>query len=69
MNTYLCNIGQDLSKKIPATQNPLLKGEYSVNPEGARFHLQPVNLNQVASVLVKFKASMGFGNDCVANHF
>ena len=29
MNTYFCNIGQDLSKKIPATPNPLLEGKYS----------------------------------------
>ena len=69
MNTYFCNIGQDLSKKIPATQNPLLKGEYPVNPEGTKFHFQPVNSNQVASVLGKFKTSMGFGTDCIANHF
>ena len=69
MNTYFCNIGQGLSKKIPATQNPRLKGEYLVNPEGTRFHLQPVNSNQVASVLGKFKTSMGFGTDCIANHF
>ena len=69
MNTYFCNIGQDLNKKIPATQNPLLEGKYSVNPEGTTFHFQPVNSNQVASVLGKFKTSMGFGTDCIANHF
>ena len=69
MNTYFCNIGQDLSKKIPATQNPLLEGKYSVNPEGTTFHFQPVNSNQVANVLGKFKTSMGFGTDCIANHF
>ena len=69
MNTYFCNIGQDLSKKIPATQNPLLEGKYSVNPEGTRFHFQPVNSNHVASVLGKFKTSMCFGTDCIANHF
>ena len=69
MNTYFCNIGQNLSKKIPATQNPLLEGKYSVNPEGTRFHFQPINSNHVASVLGKFKTSMGFGTDCMANHF
>ena len=67
MNTYFCNIGQDLSKKTPATLNPLLKGEYPVNPEGTRFHFQPVNSNQVASVLGKFKSSMGFGTECILN--
>ena len=69
MNTYFCNICQDLSKKILATQNPLLVGKYSVNPEGTRSLFQPVNSNQVASVLGKFKTSMGFGTDCIANHF
>ena len=69
MNTYFCNIGQDLSKKIPATPNPLLEGKYSVNPEGTTFHFQPVNSNQVSCVLGKFKTSMGFGTDCIANHF
>ena len=69
MNTYFRNISQDLSKKIPATQNPLLEGKYSVNPEGTTFRFQQVNSNQVASVLGKFKTSMGFGTDCIANHF
>ena len=69
LNTYFCNIGQELSKKIPATPNPLLEGKYSVNPEGTMFHFQPVNSNQVACVLGKFKTSMGFGTDCIANHF
>ena len=69
MNTYFGNIGQNLSKKIPATQNPLLEGKYSVNPEGTRFHFQLVNSNHVTSVLGKFKTSMGFGTDCIGNHF
>ena len=69
MNTYFCNIGQDLSDKIPSTQNPLLEGKYSINPEATRFHFQPVNSHQLASVLGKFKTSMGFGTDCIANHF
>ena len=69
MNTHLCNIGQDLSKKIPATQNPLLEGKYSVNPEGTRFRFQPVNSNHITSVFGKFKTSMVFGTDCIANHF
>ena len=29
MNKYFCNIGEDLSKKIPATRNPLLEGKHS----------------------------------------
>ena len=33
------------------------------------FHFQPVNSNQVASVLGKVKTSMGFGTDCIANRF
>ena len=69
MNIYFCNIGEDVSKRIPATQNPLLEGKYSVNPEGRQFHFQPVNTHQVANVLGKFKTSMGFGTDCIANLF
>ena len=31
---FFCDIGKKLSNKIPATLNPLLENEYSVNKEG-----------------------------------
>ena len=31
MNQYFCSIGQKLSEKIPYAENPLLRGEFSLN--------------------------------------
>ena len=33
MNEYFYSVGKDLAKKIEYTPNPLLSGDYNVNPE------------------------------------
>ena len=38
MHDFFCDISKKLSDKIPATLNPLLANEYSVNKENSKFH-------------------------------
>ena len=60
MNDFFCNIGKNLSDKLPQTENPLLEGRFSVNEHNLRFEFQAVNIAQVEKVFGKFKKSLGF---------
>ena len=66
---FFCDIGKKLSDKIPATLNPLLPNEYSVNKQNSNFHFTPVDTRQVEKVFGKFKSSMGAGPDGIPNFF
>ena len=69
MNDFFCDIGKVLSDKMPATSNPLLTHEYSVNKVNSKFQFTPVDTRQVGKVFGKFKSSMGSGPDGIANFF
>ena len=69
MNDFFCNIGKNFSDKLPQTENPLLESRFSVNKHNLRFEFQAVNIAQVEKVFGKFKKSLGFGTDGIANHF
>ena len=69
MNDFFCNIGKNLSDKLPQTENPLLESRFSVNEHNLRFEFQTINIAQVEKVFGKFKKSLGFGTDGIANHF
>ena len=66
---FFCDIGKKHSDKIPATFNPLLANEYSVNKQNSKFHFTTVDTRQVEKVFGKFKSSMGSGPDGIANFF
>ena len=66
---FVCDIGKKLSDKIPATLNPLLPNEYSVNKQNSNFHFTPVDTRQVEKVFGKAKSSMGSGPDGIPNFF
>ena len=40
MNEYFCSVGKDLAKKIEYAHNPLLSGDYNVNPEEKCFRFK-----------------------------
>ena len=42
MNDNICKIGSKLSSKIPNIENQLFNGEYSINENHERFHLQMI---------------------------
>ena len=66
---FFCNIGKNLSDKLPQTENPLLETRFSVNEHSLRFEFQTVNIAQVEKVFGKFKTSLGFGTDGIATPF
>ena len=69
MNDFYCNIGKNISDKLPQTENPLLESRFSVYKHTMRFEVQAVNIAQVEKVFGKFKNSLGFGTDGIASHF
>ena len=69
MNDFFCNIGRNLSDKLPQTENTLLESRLSANDHNLRFEFQAVKIAQVEKVFGKFKNSLGFGTDGIANHF
>ena len=69
MNEFFCNVGSELCKDIPDTENGLLKGEYAINPTNATFSLSPVVSKQVSLAMNKLKTSNGFGLDEISSFF
>ena len=69
MNDFFCNIGENLSSKIPDTANPLVSGDYSVNNESARFEFQMISPENLVNIMTKFKKSYGFGVDGISSFF
>ena len=69
MNNFFCDIGENLSDKIPEASNPLLSNEYEVNPKSLKFHFEPVSIPQIERVFGKFDTSKGSGPDGLANFF
>ena len=55
MNDFFCNIGKNLSDKLPQTENPLLESRFSVNEHTLRFEFQTVNIPKVEKVFGNFK--------------
>ena len=64
---FFCNVGNELCKDIPDTDNGLLKGEYTINPTNATFIFSPVVSKQVILAMNKFKTSNGFGLDEISS--
>ena len=69
MNQCFCNVGDELSKDIPDTENSLLQGEHTINPSNATFIFEPVVSEQVALAMNKIKTSHGFALDEISSFF
>ena len=69
MNQYFYSIGQDLSKKIPHAENPLLRGDYSLNKNATRFQFRVITLADLLKAMQKFKVSKSFGVDGISSYF
>ena len=62
MNDFFCNIGKNLSDKLPQTENALLESRFSVNEHNLRFEFQAVNIAQVEKVFCNiFNLSIATG--------
>ena len=69
MNHFFCNIGKDLSAKIPATKNPLLNGDFGDKIVSSSFSFSPLNKEKVLKAFSKVKTSNGFGTDMISSFF
>ena len=61
MNQYFCTIGQKLSEKIPHAENPLLRGDVSLNKNSNRFQFRAITPADFMKAMQKFKVSKSFG--------
>ena len=52
MNEYLCSVGEDLAEKIEHAPNPLLSGDYNVNPEEKCFRFKTIDVRNIRGASV-----------------
>ena len=69
MNQFFCNIGINVSKDIPSTENHLLQDKYHINKERACFNFRTFYTAHIEKVLGMFTTSAGFGADGIASQF
>ena len=66
MNSFFCNVGDQLSNAIPNVKNSLLEGSINVN---LSFLFSPILLQQVIKAVNKFKTSRSFDLDLISSYF
>ena len=69
MNQYFCSIGQKLSEKIFHAENPLLRGDFSLNKNSTRFQFRAITPADLMKAMQKFKVSKSFGIDGISSYF
>ena len=69
MNSFFCNVGDQLSNKIPNAKNSLLEGSINVNPGNLSFLFSPIIPQQVIKAMNKFKTASNFGLDLISSYF
>ena len=69
MNDYFCSIGKDLAEKIEYALNPLLSGDYNVNPEEKCFSFKTIDVRNIRDAIGKINTSKGFGTDNISIYF
>ena len=69
MNQCFCSIGQILSAKIPHAENPLLRGDLSLNKYSSRFQFRVITATELMKAIQKFKVSKSFGIDGISSYF
>ena len=69
MNNFFCTVGDQLSTKIPHTNNSLLEGDVTVNPGKVSFSFSPISPQKLVKAMGKFKTSKSFGLDLISSYF
>ena len=69
MNKYFCSVGKALAEEIDHIPNPLLSGDYQLNPGNLMFELKPIGLQDIREAIGKIKTSMGSGVDGISTFF
>ena len=69
VNSFFCNVGDQLSNEIPNAKNSLLEGSINVNPGDLSFLFSLILPQQVIKAMNKFKTSRSFGLDLISSYF
>ena len=69
MNSYFCSIGETLKANVPHQQNPLIAGNYNVNPNNIVFHFKEITDELVFNACNHMKTSFGSGLDNISSFF
>ena len=69
MSRYFCSVGRDLAGKIDKCPNPLLSGEYDINPLKSTSVYSSIQAQHVSEAIGKIKSSKRFGNDNISSYF
>ena len=69
MNKYFCSVGRDLPANIGKSSNPLLLGDYDINPLKITFVFNSIQVQPISDEIGKSKSSKSFGNDNVSSYF
>ena len=69
MNKYFCSVARDLAGKIDKSLNPLLSGDYDINPLKSTFTLNSIQVQHVREELGKIKVSKSFRHDNISSYF
>ena len=67
MNKYFCNVGEQLSKKIPKKINSFISRQ--IPAPKSKFGFSPVNAEDRIKAMSKLKSSQGFGMDNISSFF
>ena len=69
MNKYFCSVGREIAGKIDKCPNPLLSGEYHINPLKSTFVFSSIQAQHVSEAIGKTKLSKSFENDNIYSYF
>ena len=69
INSYFCSVGEDLTSKIEDAPNPMLTGEYNLNPDNKRFNFRPIAVHDIIDAMGKIKTSKSFRIDNISSYF
>ena len=69
MNAYFWSVGKDLTSKIEDAPNPMLTGEFNLNPDNKRFSFRPIVIQDISDAMGKIKTSKSFGIDNIPSYF
>ena len=69
MNKYFCSVRKCLAGIIDRSPNPLLLGDYDINPLKSTFTVNSIQVQHVGEALGKIKVSESIGNDNISSYF
>ena len=69
MNQYFCTIGQKFNEKIPHAENPLLRGDFSLNRYSTKFQFRAIYPADLMKAMQEFNVSKSFGIYDISSYF